>query len=181
MHLAVCPPRGPGHDSSVGERMILTVCPLRGPGSTPRCGGVSRDFSLADRTLPTRPEPAWQKWLNLPSVSPHNLWAVRRKAEVQLWTDNGWKRRTLKTLYFRFLSSAHLLTLCVLSHFSLWDSVFIPFIYSSPWQSAQVMRLHSRSLLRLTPLSSHTAILESLIWWVNLISAQTEVTIAAFL
>jgi len=31
MYLTVCPLRGPGHDSPVGERMYLTVCPLRGP------------------------------------------------------------------------------------------------------------------------------------------------------
>jgi len=28
--------------------------------------GISRDFSLADRTLPTRPEPAWQKMARSP-------------------------------------------------------------------------------------------------------------------
>jgi len=27
---------------------------------------ISRDFSLADRTLPTRPEPAWQKMAQSP-------------------------------------------------------------------------------------------------------------------
>jgi len=32
MYLTVCPLRGLGHDSSVGEGMYLTVCPLRGPG-----------------------------------------------------------------------------------------------------------------------------------------------------
>ena len=32
MYLTVCPLRGPGHDSSVGERMYHTVCPLRGLG-----------------------------------------------------------------------------------------------------------------------------------------------------
>jgi len=30
-----------------------------------------------------------RKWLNLPSMTPHNLWTARRKAEVQPWTDNG--------------------------------------------------------------------------------------------
>jgi len=32
MNLTVCPLRGMGYDSSVGERMNLTVCPLHGPG-----------------------------------------------------------------------------------------------------------------------------------------------------
>jgi len=27
---------------------------------------ISRDFSLADHTLPTRPEPAWQKMVQSP-------------------------------------------------------------------------------------------------------------------
>ena len=31
-----------------------------------------------------------RKWLNLPSKTPHNLCTARRKAEVQLWTDDGW-------------------------------------------------------------------------------------------
>jgi len=30
-----------------------------------------------------------RQWLNLPSMAPHYLWALRRKAEVQPWTDNG--------------------------------------------------------------------------------------------
>jgi len=32
MYFTVCPLRGPGHDSSVGDGMYLTVYPLRGPG-----------------------------------------------------------------------------------------------------------------------------------------------------
>jgi len=32
MNLTVCPPCGPGHDSSVGEWMNLTVCPPYDPG-----------------------------------------------------------------------------------------------------------------------------------------------------
>jgi len=38
--LSACPLSGPGHDSSVGERMYLTVCPLRGSGSIPGRGRV---------------------------------------------------------------------------------------------------------------------------------------------
>jgi len=34
----------------------------RWPGFNPhQLRSISRDFSLADHTLPTRPEPAWQK------------------------------------------------------------------------------------------------------------------------
>ena len=32
MYLTVCPLRGSGHESSVGERMYRTVSPLHGPG-----------------------------------------------------------------------------------------------------------------------------------------------------
>jgi len=53
---------------------------------------ISRDFALADRTLSTRPGQAWQKMLNIPSMTPHNLRTARRKAEVQLRTDNGWDK-----------------------------------------------------------------------------------------
>ena len=65
MYLTVCPLRGPGHDSSVGEWMYLTVCPLSGPGHYSSVGEwmyltvcalygpdtipkISKDFSLAD-------------------------------------------------------------------------------------------------------------------------------------
>jgi len=61
--------------------MNLTVCPPRGPS-------ISRDFFLAEHTLPTRPESAGQKIAQPPSMTSHNLWTVRKKAEVQLWTDN---------------------------------------------------------------------------------------------
>ena len=50
-------------------------------------------FSLADHTLPTRPEPAWKKWLNPPLVASHGLWTARREAEVQPRTDNDQKKR----------------------------------------------------------------------------------------
>jgi len=30
MHLTICLPRGPGHDSSVGELMHFTVSPIHG-------------------------------------------------------------------------------------------------------------------------------------------------------
>jgi len=47
--------------------MYLNVSPLRGPGSDPgHGGGILRDFSLADHTLPTRSEPAWQKMAQSP-------------------------------------------------------------------------------------------------------------------
>ena len=38
MYLTVCPLRGPGYDSSVGEWMYLIVCPLRGPGDDSSVG-----------------------------------------------------------------------------------------------------------------------------------------------
>jgi len=38
----------------------LSVLPVARVNSQPR-RSISRDFSLADHTLPTRPEPAWQK------------------------------------------------------------------------------------------------------------------------
>jgi len=30
-----------------------------------------------------------RKWLNLPSITPHNPWTAWRKAEVHPWTDDG--------------------------------------------------------------------------------------------
>ena len=42
--------------------MYLTVCPLPWPGfNSQLCRSILRVFPLADHTLPTRPEPAWQK------------------------------------------------------------------------------------------------------------------------
>ena len=42
--------------------MELTVCLPCSSGSISRLRqNISRDFSLADRTLPSRPDPAWQK------------------------------------------------------------------------------------------------------------------------
>ena len=51
MYLTVCPPRGLGHDSSVGKWMNLTVCPPRGLG---------HDSSVG-------------KWMNLTVCPPHGL------------------------------------------------------------------------------------------------------------
>jgi len=49
--------------------MYLTACPLHVSGSIPGHGGIFQGiFPLADYTLPTRPEPAWQKM----AESPHN-------------------------------------------------------------------------------------------------------------
>ena len=43
--------------------------------------------------------PSWgsvaQSGSDLPSMAPHNLWTSGRKAEVQPWTDNGWKNSVL--------------------------------------------------------------------------------------
>jgi len=47
--------------------MYLTVCPPCGPGSISGRGGIFRGISLlAGCTLPTRPEPAWQKMAQSP-------------------------------------------------------------------------------------------------------------------
>jgi len=49
---------------------------------------IPRDFFLADHTLPTRPEPVWQKM----AQSPLNLYTLKRRAEVQPWTENSLKK-----------------------------------------------------------------------------------------
>jgi len=40
-----------------------------------------------------------RKWFNLPSMAPHSLWTARRKAQVQLWIDNGWKKPRVHTMF----------------------------------------------------------------------------------
>jgi len=69
------------------------VCPPRGPGSIPSHGGVFQGIflwliALCQPVLSQR----GRKWFNLPSMTPHNLWTARRKAEVQQRssTDDGW-------------------------------------------------------------------------------------------
>ena len=71
--------------------MYLIVCPLCGPGSTPGDGRVFRGISpwlitLCQLVLSQR----GRKWLNLPSVAPHNLWNSRKTAEVQSRTGSDW-------------------------------------------------------------------------------------------
>ena len=67
--------------------MYLTVCPPRGPGSIPSHGVFQGIFpwliTLYQPVLSQR----GRKWLNLPSMTPHNLWTARRKAQVKPWTD----------------------------------------------------------------------------------------------
>jgi len=60
------------------------------PGSILSHGGVFQGIFLRLITLcqPVLSQRG-RKWLNLPSMTPHNLWIVRRKAEVQQWTNNG--------------------------------------------------------------------------------------------
>jgi len=56
---------------------------------------ISRDFSLADHTLPTRPEPAWQKI----AQSPLNGATQRVDSEEgrsPTWTDDGWGSGKIK-------------------------------------------------------------------------------------
>ena len=54
---------------------------------------ISRDFlwliTLCQPILSQR----CRKWLNLPSMSPHNVRTARKKTEVQIWTDDGCKKR----------------------------------------------------------------------------------------
>jgi len=92
--LAVCSLYDLGHDSSVGEWKWLAVCSLGRPGSIPGRTGVFQGIfpwliTLCQPVLRQRD----RKQLNLPSMAPHNLWKLRRKAEVQLWIDNGWGKK----------------------------------------------------------------------------------------
>jgi len=69
-------------DSSVGEWINLSLSSLS-PGFNSRSwGSISRDFSLPDHTLPTRPEPAWQKMAQYPHQWHHKTggnWGGRPK------------------------------------------------------------------------------------------------------
>jgi len=47
------------------------------------------DFSLADHTLPTRPEPAWQKMAQSPLNDTTQPVDSEEEGRVQPWTDNG--------------------------------------------------------------------------------------------
>ena len=71
------------HDSTVQE---LTVCPPCGPGSIPGHGGVCQWILpwLITLCQPVLSQ-CGKKWLNLPSMTPYNLWPARRKANVQPW------------------------------------------------------------------------------------------------
>ena len=117
MYLTVCPPRGPGHDSSVGEWMTLPVCPPCGPGSIPSHGGVFQGIFLwliilCQPVLSQR----GRKWHNLPSTTPHNLWTARRKAEVgqimveKCILDVDWAIDWLTNLLSMFSSSDQMLS-----------------------------------------------------------------------
>ena len=48
-----------------------------------------KGFSLADRTLRTRPEPAWQKMAQSPLNELPSLWGTRVQAESLLMTHPG--------------------------------------------------------------------------------------------
>ena len=60
-----------------------------GFNSQPR-RSISRDFSLTDHTLPPILSQRGKKWLNLPSITPHNLLIARRKVKVQPWIEDCW-------------------------------------------------------------------------------------------
>jgi len=68
----------------VKEEMYLAVCPpCPGPGSIPSHGGVFQGIFLWLITLCQLVlSQCGRKWLNLPSMTPQNLWTVRRQAEV---------------------------------------------------------------------------------------------------
>ena len=70
--------------------MYLTVCPLRDPGSIPSHDVVFQGISPWPITLcqPVLSQ-CGIKWLNLPSMTPYNLWTLRRMTEVQLWSDDS--------------------------------------------------------------------------------------------
>ena len=78
-------------DSAVGEWESHCLSYLWPGFNSHPWRSVSRGFhwliTLSQPVLSQR----GRKWLNLPLMTPHNLWTVRRKAEVQLRTDNGWK------------------------------------------------------------------------------------------
>ena len=78
------------HDSSVGWIAHCLSYLWPGFNSQPR-QSISKDFFLADHT--------WASVVENGSISPqwHNLWAARRKAEVQPRTDDGWWRKKQKT------------------------------------------------------------------------------------
>jgi len=76
----------------------LAVCPPCGPGSVPSHGGVFQGVFLWLITLcqPVLSQRG-KKWLNLHSMTPHNLWTAR-KINVQPSTDDGWKKLSLMWL-----------------------------------------------------------------------------------
>ena len=104
MYPTVCPLHGPSHDITVGDWMYLTVPSVArvtiaqwenecislsvlsmARGQFSPVAEHFEGFSLADHTLPTRPESVWQKM----AQSLLNLRTLRRKANVQPWTENG--------------------------------------------------------------------------------------------
>ena len=93
MYLTVCPLCGPGHDSSVGEQTNLTVCPPHGhaiPSEFP-WRNISRDFSLADHTLATRPETAWQTMAQSPLNNTTQPVDIEEEGRSPT-TDRLWRR-----------------------------------------------------------------------------------------
>ena len=81
------------------EWVSLSVLPITGFNSRP-LWSISRNFALADQTMPTRPEPAWQSLLN---GTKQPVGIKELKVENQLWTDNGWKDSCLDS----WLSTVH--------------------------------------------------------------------------
>ena len=71
--------------------MNLTVCLPCHPVQFPVVAGCFKGFFLADHTLPTRPESAWQKMAHLLSMTPHNVDNVDSEEEGRSSTkDRQW-------------------------------------------------------------------------------------------
>jgi len=73
------------------DRILLSVLPVARV-QFPAMAEDFNGFSLADHTVLSQ---RGRKWLNLSSMTSHNLWKLRRKVEVQSGTENSWKKLLL--------------------------------------------------------------------------------------
>ena len=69
-------------DSSLSVLLVARV-------QFPAMAEYFKGFSLADRSLRTRPEPAWQKMAQSPLNELPSLWGTRVRAESLLMTHPG--------------------------------------------------------------------------------------------
>ena len=76
--------------------------------------------------------PGWwhgRKWLNLPSMTPHNLWTARRKVNVQPWTDDAERKEILAFKFWawaRFREPTEKRRMLRISRWSFYTSVAEP-------------------------------------------------------